>query len=216
MKPPGKWEERRSSLRKKKLKEARKQPGPGQSLPNSCPDKCESKSTHGQALHSSIPCPQTPLLAWFPPLRKLRYYTYCSQNEWTPTTLTFWASCLHACSVTKPCLTPCDPMDCNPLGSSVHGISQSRILEWIAISSSRGSSWPRNWTHISCITCIGKQILYHCVTWESHPPPTAPHLLNFLSITGSQFKSPDAASCPGTCGCVLAAEKAGTMSSQYL
>ena len=47
-------------------------------------------------------------------------------------------------------LTLCDPMDCSPLGSSVHGISQARILEWVAISSSRGSSRPKNWTRISC------------------------------------------------------------------
>ena len=42
-------------------------------------------------------------------------------------------------------------MDCSPPGSSVHGIFQARILEWIAISFSRGSSWPRNWTQVSCI-----------------------------------------------------------------
>ena len=44
----------------------------------------------------------------------------------------------------------CSPMDCSPPGSSVHGISQARILEWGTISSSRGSSWPRNPIHISC------------------------------------------------------------------
>ena len=43
------------------------------------------------------------------------------------------------------------PMDCSPSGSSVYEISQARILEWIAISFSRGSSWPRNWTQVSCI-----------------------------------------------------------------
>ena len=45
----------------------------------------------------------------------------------------------------------CNPMACSPPGSSVHGISQARIQEWAAISSSRGSSWPRDQTHISCI-----------------------------------------------------------------
>ena len=44
------------------------------------------------------------------------------------------------------------PMDCSPPGSSVHGIFQVRILEWVAISSARGSSQPRDWTCISCIT----------------------------------------------------------------
>ena len=43
-------------------------------------------------------------------------------------------------------------MVCSPLGSSVHGISQARILEWVAMSFSRGSSWPRDWTQNSCIT----------------------------------------------------------------
>ena len=43
------------------------------------------------------------------------------------------------------CLTLCDPMDCSPPGSSVHGIIQARILEWVAMPSSRGSSWPRDW-----------------------------------------------------------------------
>ena len=48
--------------------------------------------------------------------------------------------------VTQLCPTLCDPMDCNLPGSSVHGILQARILEWIAICSSRGSSWLRDWT----------------------------------------------------------------------
>ena len=45
----------------------------------------------------------------------------------------------------------CDPMDCNLPGSSVCGIFQARILEWVAISFSRGSSRPRDWTRVSCI-----------------------------------------------------------------
>ena len=50
----------------------------------------------------------------------------------------------------------CNPVDHSPPGSSVHGILQARILELIAISSSRGSSQPRGQTHISCIPCIGR------------------------------------------------------------
>ena len=46
------------------------------------------------------------------------------------------------CVCCQLCLTLCDPIDCSPPGSSVHGISQARILEWVAISFSRGSSWP--------------------------------------------------------------------------
>ena len=62
----------------------------------------------------------------------------------------------------------CDPVDCSPPGSSVHGVFQAKILEWVAISSSRGSSQPRDQTHGSCDYCIGKWNLYHCGTWEAH------------------------------------------------
>ena len=53
--------------------------------------------------------------------------------------------------VTQLCLTLCDTMDCSPPGSSVHGIFQARILEWVAIPFSRGSSWPMDQTWISRI-----------------------------------------------------------------
>ena len=70
-------------------------------------------------------------------------------------------------SVAKLCQTLCNPMDCSLPGSSVHGIFQARILEWVAISSSRGSSQLRDQTHVSC---IGRQILYHWATWEAISP----------------------------------------------
>ena len=47
------------------------------------------------------------------------------------------------------------------------GFFQARILEWVAISSSRGSSWSRDGAHISSVSCIARQTLYHCATWES-------------------------------------------------
>ena len=53
----------------------------------------------------------------------------------------------------------CDPINCSLQNSSVHGILQERILEWVVISSSRGSSWPRDWTRISCISCIAADSL---------------------------------------------------------
>ena len=62
--------------------------------------------------------------------------------------------CARACACSlQLCSTLCDPMNCSPPGSSVHGIIQSRTLEWVVISLSRGSSQPRDWTHISCISC---------------------------------------------------------------
>ena len=73
---------------------------------------------------------------------------------------------LWCCAVcyAQLCPTLCNPMDCSPPGSSVHGIFQAGILECIAISSSRGSCQPRDQTRISC---IGRQILYHWTTWEA-------------------------------------------------
>ena len=59
-------------------------------------------------------------------------------------------------------------MDCSPPGSFVHGISQASILGWVAISSSRGSFWSRDWTLISCVSCIGRQVLCHWATWEAY------------------------------------------------
>ena len=53
--------------------------------------------------------------------------------------------------VAQSCLTHCDPMDCSPPDSSVHRILQARILEWVAISFSRGSSCPMDQTLVSCI-----------------------------------------------------------------
>ena len=54
------------------------------------------------------------------------------------------------------CPAFCDPIDCSPLGSSVHGILQARILEWAAMPSSGGPSWCRGWTCVSCVSCIGR------------------------------------------------------------
>ena len=65
------------------------------------------------------------------------------------------------------CVSLCDPVDCSLPCSSVHGIFQATIVEWVAISFSRGSSQHRDRTHVSC---IGRQILYHWATWEAINP----------------------------------------------
>ena len=57
-------------------------------------------------------------------------------------------------------LTLCDPMDCSPLGSSVHGILQTRILEWV-VPSSKESSQSRDRTRVSYVSGIGRWVLYH-------------------------------------------------------
>ena len=61
----------------------------------------------------------------------------------------------------QSCPTLCDPMDCGPPGSSVHGILQARIVNWVAMPSSRGSFRPTDGTHVSYILCTGSQGLYH-------------------------------------------------------
>ena len=71
--------------------------------------------------------------------------------------------------VTQSCATLCDPKDCSLPGSSVYGIFQARILEWVAISSSRRSSQPRDWTQVSRI--VGRRFTVwatrevHAVSW---------------------------------------------------
>ena len=73
--------------------------------------------------------------------------------------------------VTQSCLTLCDPIDCSPPGSSVHGILQARILEWLAIPFSRGSSWLRNQTQVSCFVgtffAVWATRHYLCVYWRT-------------------------------------------------
>ena len=72
-----------------------------------------------------------------------------------------------ACSVTQSWPALCNTIDCSLPSSSVHRILQVRILEWVAITSSRGSSWSRDWSHVSCVSCIGRQILYYWATWDA-------------------------------------------------
>ena len=78
------------------------------------------------------------------------------------------------------CLILCSPIDWSSPGSSVHEISQGRILEWVAISSSRGSSRPRDQTLVSCVFCFGRQILYHKRRWQA-PVCVRVHFLAFYS-----------------------------------
>ena len=78
-----------------------------------------------------------------------------------------WGTCIRKgkeSEVAQSCPTLRDPMDCSLSGSSIHGIFQARVLEWIAISFSRGSSRPRNWTWVS-------RIAGRCFTvWATRAP----------------------------------------------
>ena len=66
----------------------------------------------------------------------------------------------------QSCPTLRSLMDCSPPVSSVHGTLQARILECVAVPSSRESSWPRDRTCVSYVSCIGRRVLYHQHTWE--------------------------------------------------
>jgi len=82
-------------------------------------------------------------------------------------------------------------MDYSPPGSSVHGILQARILEWIAMPSSKGSFPSRDQTHISCISCTGRWMLFHCTVLETayHLQPqvnSTPFSLPYITQTLSK------------------------------
>ena len=87
-------------------------------------------------------------------------FIYCSLDGNTFET-TNYRVCVFVCTHAQSCLTLHDPMDCSPPGASVHEIFQAKILEWGAISYSRGSSQPKDWTCVCFVSCIGRRILYH-------------------------------------------------------
>ena len=97
-----------------------------------------------------------------------------------------WITCRACAKTLQSCLTLCDPMDCSLSGSPVHGIFQAWILEWVAISFSRGSSQPKDRTGVSYISYIqfsSVQSLSHVRLFAT--PWTAAHQAS-LSITNSQ------------------------------
>ena len=81
-------------------------------------------------------------------------HTCVTDSMMVPHLAKWWERTLY--SVSRSAVSDfCDPMDYSSPGSSVHGISQARILEWVAISFSRGSSWPRHWTPASPVLAGG-------------------------------------------------------------
>ena len=117
-----------------------------------------------------------PILLWIGYLSQGKVCVTSFGQTWK-ITVGFWpgvrllkvfCGCLHWCCMrVQSCPTLCDPMDCRPPGSSVHEIFQTRILEWVAISSFRVSSQLRDQTFISCISCLSRQILYHCTSLKN-------------------------------------------------
>jgi len=123
---------------------------------------------------------------------------------------------LHAKSL-QSCLTLCNPMDCSQPGSSVHGILQARILEWVAMPSSRGYCQPRDQTQVSYASCIGRWLLYHYrhlgyVLESSQNYPPDPGSGKKLSSTESVPGAKKVGDCcsKGPCGHCLVEENCQT------
>ena len=86
------------------------------------------------------------------------------EGQYLPSGLYSQRYLLVTCAQSFSCIWLWDPVDCSLPGSSVYEIFQARILEWVAILFSRGSSRPRDWTRVSC---VGRWIHYHWATWEA-------------------------------------------------
>ena len=106
-----------------------------------------------------------------------------------------WICCLLNIMDSQLCPTLCDPMDCSLPGSSVRGIILARVLEWVAISSTRGSSWPRIKPLFPASPALAGKFFTNSITWEADnfpcgavgkelrviSSPTVPALLSSLS-----------------------------------
>ena len=112
---------------------------------------------------------------------KLLKLYICVVDSWT----TWVWTCV--CAQWLSYVQLCDSMECILPGSSVHRIFQARTLVWVSISYSRGSSWPRDQTFISCFSCTVRQILYHCANWE------APYTWIFFSISTTEARTVESA-----------------------
>ena len=118
-------------------------------------------SQAGPCLHSSwgtLPLRQAE--TW-DPLQQCLHWKECLLEQWIMKKLCLCAQSLQL----SP--TPCTRMSCSPPGSSVRVILQARILERVAVPSSRGSSPPRNLTHISCVSCTAGKFFINWATWEA-------------------------------------------------
>ena len=121
--------------------------------------KKKKKSWNQGRTPSASQLPRVKFLTFNFQLSWLKVFTI-SSKETSPVDMLY-------CAQSRPTLW--DPIDYSPLGSSVHGISQAEILEWVAISSSRGSPQPRDRTHISCVSCIAERFFTSWAIREAQP-----------------------------------------------
>ena len=107
-------------------------------------------------------------------------------------------ACVFVCVKSlQSCPTLCDPVDCSPLGSSVHGISQTRILEWGAFSFSRGSSQTRDQTHRKKVKSPSRVRLFATPWTSSLPAPPSMGFSRQEYWSGLPFPSPGDLPNPG-------------------
>ena len=92
---------------------------------------------------------------------------FSRQEYWRELPFSIPCLCVHVCLVALSRLILCDPMDCSPPGSSICGIFHLRVLEWVAISSSRGSSQPKDRIRVSCVVFIAERFFICWVTREA-------------------------------------------------
>ena len=117
-----------------------------------------------QGSNPGLLCPNPGLLCPNPGLPHCRRFLYHLSPQGSPQRsseglkITTCMCFSFASSAAQSCLTLCDARDGSPPGSSVHGLSQARMLEWVVLPFSRGSAQPRDRT---CVSCIGRWILYH-------------------------------------------------------
>ena len=112
------------------------------------------------------------ILFYFTCLGSRKLLNWWALSRCCPNPLMLWMAFIHSDAywtsmLSAQLLGVSEPMNCSLPGSSIHVIFQARILEWVAISFSGGSSPLRDWTHVFCISCPGRRVLYHWVIWEA-------------------------------------------------
>ena len=158
---------------------------------DSLPSEPPGKPISAVGIHISLP------FGTFLPIPRWMTPTYLGRHR-APS----WASCtiqkvpasyLFYTLVAQLCSALCNPMDCSPPGSSVHGNLQARILEWVANPFSRGSSRPSDWT---CVSCIAGRFF---TTWATREAPfshTVMYTSQCYSLNSSHLPFP---TCPKVC-----------------
>ena len=130
---------------------------------------------------------------WRRPILCVRVHVIISLRQFLPS--------LRSQSL-QSCLTLCDAMYCNLPGSYVREILQARMLEWVATSSLRGSSWPRDWTYISCVSCIAGDYLslsMEITVQLSHSAMSDSLWPHGLQQARTPFPSPTPRACSNSC-----------------